>query len=103
MSQAPRPSPLPEPAPPADVPDCAGCGACCHLVVELRAGDSVPADLVVEHGGARCLDQRSDGACVALDPVTRLCSIYDRRPQTCRDFQRGTPLCLTALARRRRA
>lgn len=100
---SPTPPPLPDPAASATIPACAGCGACCHLVVELRDGDVVPEEFVVEHGGARCLDQRGDGACIALDPVTRLCSIYDRRPQTCRDFQRGTPLCLTALTRRRRA
>ena len=82
------------------VPACAGCGACCHLVVELREGDHVPAELVVEHAGVRCLDQRSDGACVALDPLTRLCTIYAQRPQTCRDFARGAVLCLVALARR---
>jgi Fe-S-cluster containining protein len=69
-------------------------------VVELRECDRVPEELVVEHDGLRCLDQHSDGACVALDPVTRLCTIYETRPQTCRDFNRGTPLCLTALARR---
>lgn len=84
---------------PAHVPACAGCGSCCHFVVELRPADDVPAEFIVEHGGVRCLDQRSDGACVALDPVTRRCTIYERRPQTCRDFSRGTALCLAALTR----
>lgn len=82
-----------------EIPACAGCGSCCHLVVELREGDDVPAEFIVEHGDAHCMDQHGDGACVALDPDTRLCTIYDRRPQTCRDFLRGTALCLTALAR----
>lgn len=85
---------------PAHVPECAGCGRCCHLVVELRPGDDVPPEWVVEHGGVPCLDQRGNGACVALDPQTSLCTIYDRRPQTCRDFSRGSQLCLVALARR---
>lgn len=77
-----------------DVPACAGCGKCCHLVVELSPrGDDVPEEFVVEHAGVRCMDQRGDGACVALDPVTSLCTIYERRPQVCRDFQRGESLC----------
>jgi Fe-S-cluster containining protein len=67
-------------------------------VVELRAGDMVPGHFIVEHAGARCMDQRSDGACVALNPVTKLCTIYSNRPQTCRDFNRGESLCLRILA-----
>lgn len=84
-----------------DLPACAGCGNCCHLLVELAPGDDVPEDLVAEHAGVRCMDQHGDGACVALDPVTRLCSIYERRPQVCRDFQRGSALCRRAVAGRR--
>ncbi len=53
--------------------------------------------MVVEHDGVRLMDQRSDGACVALDPLTRLCTIYETRPQTCRDFKRGEALCLKVL------
>jgi hypothetical protein len=73
-----------------DIPACAGCGRCCHLVVELRAGDRVPEEFVVEHAGVRCLDQRGDLR-------TRLCTIYDTRPQTCRDFARGSDLCRKIL------
>ena len=79
------------------VPPCAGCGRCCHLVVEVRAGDVVPEALVTEHFGVRCMDQRGDGACVALDAATRLCTIYEQRPQTCRDFNRGEALCRRTL------
>jgi Fe-S-cluster containining protein len=82
-----------------DVPDCAGCGTCCRLLVELVPGDNVPEALVVEHYGIRCMDQEGDGTCVALDPVTRLCTIYDRRPSTCRIFQRGSSLCRRVLSR----
>ena len=82
-----------------ELPLCAGCGRCCHLVVELRAGDVVPETLVVEHAGVRCMDQRGDGACVALDATTRLCTIYEARPQTCREFGRGEALCRRILGR----
>ena len=68
-------------------------------MVSLRENDHVPARFVVEHEGERCMDQRGDGACVALDPVTRLCTIYDQRPQTCRDFNRGEALCRQVLGR----
>jgi Fe-S-cluster containining protein len=68
-------------------------------VVELRTGDCVPEGFVVEREGVRCMDQHGDGACVALDPATRLCTIYAARPQTCRDFNRGEDLCRRALAR----
>ncbi|MBP6508679.1 MAG: YkgJ family cysteine cluster protein [Opitutaceae bacterium] len=82
------------------LPACAGCGKCCHLLVELAPqDDAVPEEFVVEHAGVRCMDQHGDGACVALDRTTQLCTIYERRPQVCRDFQRAEALCRRALAR----
>ena len=68
-------------------------------MVELRAGDVVPEEFVVEREGAYCMDQRGDGACVALDLVTQLCTIYADRPQTCRDFTRGETICRRILGR----
>jgi len=89
-------------AAPDDLPACAGCGKCCHLLVELAPfGDDVPEAYVVEHAGVRCMDQQGDGACIALDPDTQLCTIYDRRPQVCRDFERGGALCLRTVFGRR--
>ena len=82
-----------------DVPACAGCGKCCHLTVELDPRvDSVPEEFVVWHGETPCMDQHGDGACVALDPLTRLCTVYERRPQVCRDFRRGEALCRQILS-----
>jgi Fe-S-cluster containining protein len=69
-------------------------------VVELRAGDAVPTAFVVEHDGVRCMEQRGDGACIALDPATQLCTIYEDRPQTCREFNRGETLCRRILLTR---
>ena len=82
---------------PDELPLCTSCGACCHWVVALRPDDRVPEAMVVEHDGVRCMDQRGNGACVALDAVTKLCSIYEQRPQTCRDFNRGEALCRRVL------
>jgi Fe-S-cluster containining protein len=82
------------------VPACAGCGRCCHLTVELGASDDVPEPLVVTYEGVRLMDQHGNGACVALDPATRLCTIYDRRPAVCRAFERGSDLCRAVLVSR---
>jgi Fe-S-cluster containining protein len=69
-------------------------------VVELGVGDcDVPEHLIVEHSGVRCLDQHGDGACVALDRATRLCTIYEKRPAVCRSFNRGESACLGAILR----
>ena len=81
-----------------DLPACAGCGICCHLVVELKPTDRIPEELVAEHNGVRCMDQHGNGACVALDSATGLCTIYEIRPQVCRDFSRGEPLCRQAVS-----
>jgi uncharacterized protein len=87
-----------------DLPACVGCGSCCHYTVELNAGvDDVPEEFVVEHEGVRCMEQRGNGACVALDPISLSCTIYERRPKSCRDFERGKPHCLAAVARRAEA
>ena len=86
---------------PDDLPLCTACGKCCHLLVELSPLlDDVPEKFVVEHAGVRCMDQHGDGACVALDAATQLCTIYERRPQVCRDFNRGESLCRRAVAGR---
>jgi Fe-S-cluster containining protein len=61
--------------------------------------DVVPEAWVVEHDGERCMEQRGDGACVALDPVTKLCTIYENRPRVCREFDRGGELCVKVLER----
>jgi Fe-S-cluster containining protein len=59
--------------------------------------DLVPEQFVVEHHGARFMDQQGDGACVALDHVSRLCTIYEDRPWVCRQFDRGGTLCRKIL------
>ena len=81
-----------------DIPACVGCARCCHLLVELKLDvDVVPEEFVAEYNGARFMDQTSDGACVALDPVSRLCTIYEDRPWVCRKFDRGGSLCRKIL------
>lgn len=59
--------------------------------------DRIPESLVAVYAGVRFMDQRGDGACVALDPVSRLCTIYEIRPAVCRQFDRGSALCRSVL------
>jgi hypothetical protein len=89
--------------------DCPRCGACCfsesdrHARVTgddySRLGDDAER-LVVFIGNQafmRIDRSRSIGCCAALviDPVeeTFLCSVYDRRPDVCRELERGSPAC----------
>lgn len=37
------------------------------------------------------LQSRPSGDCMFLHPITRLCQVYDRRPETCRKFPEVGP------------
>ena len=41
------------------------------------------------------MQRLDDGLCAAVDRVTMLCRIYERRPGVCREFQMGGSACLT--------
>ncbi len=87
-------------------PACLQCGTCCYSHLEtyvqvtgadwLRLGGH--ADRVAHFIGHRAYMRMSDGHCAALQPDTAngtyRCSVYDVRPQTCRDLERGSPACL---------
>ncbi len=91
------------------LPECLDCGACCHSqnprLVELLGADAVrvPPALVERdpdggthmrmrpHAGRQCW------VCAALQP-DNACSIYAQRPFLCREFERGSPECLRAIA-----
>jgi len=83
--------------------DCQSCGACCFSdstsYVEVTGNDH---DRLGEEGqplthfvGNRCYMRMEGGHCVALTRVGRrfACSIYERRPATCRELHRGSPAC----------
>lgn len=97
--------------------DCTRCGACCFSESERHArvtgddydrlGDDA-ARLVVFLGNKAFMrlehtegmvPARLDkvGHCAALvvdsSAGTVMCSIYDRRPDVCRDLERGSPAC----------
>jgi uncharacterized protein len=99
------------------VPDCRACGACCHgdemwvhvmAVDDQRLGEPAVRSLTVLTRHGRGYFARSmkmvDGRCVAyrdrLDDGGCGCSIYDVRPDICRDFRAGSPDCHAARRRR---
>jgi Fe-S-cluster containining protein len=58
------------------------------------------ADRVAHFIGHRAFMRMRDGHCVALADARgpagetwHVCSIYERRPQVCRDLERGSPHC----------
>ncbi len=88
-------------------PDCRGCGACCayfHQVPVLMV-DATPRALTwavwdeADREGEKLRWLRrepAEGRCVALDgPVGGRvsCSIYELRPQACREFEAGSDRC----------
>lgn len=90
---------------------CRDCvSSCCTLPVEVRIGDLIRMGLAdefereepakhiarrLEKAGITAhfshrhevftLSQRSSGDCLYLHPQTRLCTIYEKRPDTCRN------------------
>jgi uncharacterized protein len=88
---------LPDPAAAIDHGDlCSRCDAvCCRLTVVLMPEDRVPAWLVrQDEHGPDTMAKGDDGWCVALDRNTMRCTIYESRPQLCRNFSMGGPYCL---------
>ena len=58
-----------------------------------RLGDS--AEEFVDFDGVTAYMRMTEGRCSALELVgTRfLCTVYEQRPQTCRDLSRNSPQC----------
>lgn len=90
------------PVPPA----CLMCGTCCYSQLDTyvrvtggdwtRLGDDAPR--LAHFLGHRAFMRMEDGHCAALRPDSatgeHVCSIYEQRPQICRDLARGSPSCL---------
>jgi Fe-S-cluster containining protein len=96
--------------PVADIPSCFGCGACCRgLRVKVSSKDiarGLPEKvtrLTIDNRGfyVRLMKQTEDKRCRALDPDTSLCTVYEVRPDVCREFERGGDMCIGALEGRR--
>jgi Fe-S-cluster containining protein len=85
--------------------DCLRCAACCfsELYDYVRVtGDDFArlgpdAERMTVFIGNRAFMRMTHGHCAALVPDaesgTLSCSVYDRRPTTCRELERGGPAC----------
>jgi len=90
---------------PEAAPACLGCGACCfsQLTEYVRVSGADHArigarvDELTHFEGNRCYLNMLDGHCAALviDLTTSqfVCSIYETRPDTCRDLERASDAC----------
>ncbi len=80
---------------------CAACEACCcRLEVMLMGDDDIPVELTVQdRWGGWVMRRLGDGWCAALDRNTMKCTIYERRPGVCRDYQVGASDCVVERSR----
>ena len=61
----------------------------------LLGEDDIPAELTTrDNWGGWVMARLDDGWCAALDRNTLLCTIYERRPWICGDYQAGDHDCL---------
>ena len=92
---------------------CLACGTCCFSELatyvpvvgsdHTRLGDQV--DVLTVFDGHRCYMRMHDGHCAALvvDVTSQnfVCSIYETRPDVCRELERGGPACRAELHEKR--
>jgi Fe-S-cluster containining protein len=61
----------------------------------LMGDDDIPVNLTEQDKwGGWIMKQLDDGWCSALNSNTMLCTIYERRPVICRDYQVGDSDCI---------
>lgn len=92
----------------ADSAACLRCGVCCfsHLDTYVRVNGEdwarlgVDAERLARFIGHRAYLRMERGRCAALEVRESpgrgrefFCTIYERRPQVCRDLARGSPEC----------
>jgi Fe-S-cluster containining protein len=96
-----------------DPPECLSCGTCCFSTLEryvpvsgddhARLADA--AEQLVVWVENRAYLRIEDGHCAALavDATSArfVCTVYARRPQICRDLERGSPQCAGELEAKR--
>ena len=82
--------------PPENDISCSNCEACCcRLEVLLISDTGVPRRLIeIDKWGGMTMARLADGWCAALDRNSMKCTIYDRRPLVCRDFEMGSHACI---------
>lgn len=77
--------------------DCRTCGACCRgFTVDVDASDEVPEHLTKQDSLFGWVMRERNGQCIALKGKVGVgceCSIYEDRPQVCRDCFQGCSVC----------
>lgn len=88
--------------------ECLSCGVCCFsksaTCVRVSGADwsrlGGEADRVAHFFGQRAYMRMEDDHCIALQitaepgqPAVFFCSIYEQRPQVCRDLRRSSMEC----------
>ena len=83
--------------------NCKECGACCKYdwVIEVSQIESnlIPKEYLYFYGVIIMKYDKTINACSAWDPITKLCKIYDVRPEACRKVQIDDQWCKTAIER----
>ena len=76
---------------------CDNCQACCCLLEVILISDTGVPDHFIEldKWGGQVMARLEDGWCMALDRNTMKCTIYDKRPWVCREFEMGSYECVT--------
>ena len=76
---------------------CENCEACCcRLEVMLITDTGVPHNFIeIDKWGGRTMARLEDGWCSALDRNTMTCTIYEKRPLICREFEMGEYECIS--------
>ena len=79
---------------------CSNCQACCcRLEVILISETGVPERFIdTDEWGGQTMARSDDGWCAALDRSTMSCSIYEKRPFICREFEMGGYECIAERA-----
>ena len=80
--------------------NCVNCEArCCRLEVMLITDTGVPDRFIkVDKWGGMSMERLEDGWCSALDRNTMTCTIYQKRPWICREFEMGGYECFSERA-----
>ena len=90
-------------------PPCLDCGTCCFSDLETSVRVSgndherlgTAAEGLVHFVGNRAYMRMADGHCAALRIELSgrfVCAVYETRPDTCRDLERGSPQCQGELS-----
>jgi Fe-S-cluster containining protein len=79
---------------------CKGCGICCHLDLPLHsdAEEKLFESLGEAYVSSDSVVYICPSACPFFDTAYRLCRVYDKRPEVCKRFERGSEGCMRSMS-----